>query len=41
VFPRYHGDMLYRQLRHAVDPAVRARKARELAAVLDVEPTRL
>lgn len=41
VFPRYDGDMLYRQLRHPVDPAVRAVRARELAAVLDVEPTRI
>ncbi|MCT2007681.1 HIT family protein [Micrococcus lylae] len=41
VFPRYSGDMLYRQLRHAVDPAVRAVKAKELAAALDVGPTRL
>jgi histidine triad (HIT) family protein len=41
VFPRWHEDMLYRQLRHPVDPAVRAAKARELAAVLDAGPTRL
>lgn len=41
VFPRYHDDMLYRQLRHPVDPEVRATKARELAAVLDAQPSRL
>ena len=39
VFPRYEGDMLYRQLRHAVAPEVRAAKARELAATLDPAPT--
>ena len=41
VFPRFEGDMLYRQLRHPVAPEVRARKARELAAALDPAPTRL
>ncbi len=41
VFPRFEGDQLYRQLRHPVDPAVRAVKARQLAAVLDAGPTRL
>jgi len=34
VFPRYHGDELYRQLRHRVPVEVRARKARELRAAL-------
>ncbi|MGM7671408.1 HIT family protein [Microbacterium sp. A93] len=41
VFPRWHEDQLYRQLRHPVEPAVRAVKARELAAVLDPGPTHL
>ena len=41
VFPRFEGDMLYRQLRHPVAPEVRALKARELAAALDPVPTRL
>ncbi|MEO9247520.1 HIT family protein [Citricoccus nitrophenolicus] len=41
VFPRWHGDQLYRHLRHPVAPEVRAAKARELAAVLDAAPTRL
>ena len=41
VFPRFEGDMLYRQLRHPVAPEVRAGKARELAAALDPAPTRL
>ncbi|MFC7401175.1 HIT family protein [Citricoccus sp. GCM10030269] len=40
VFPRWSDDMLYRQLRHPVDPAVRAVKARELAAALDAGPSR-
>ncbi|WFP15943.1 HIT family protein [Citricoccus muralis] len=39
VFPRYADDMLYRQLRHPVDPEVRAVKAQELAAALDAAPT--
>ncbi len=41
VFPRYDGDMLYRQRRHGVEPHVRVTKARELAAALDAAPTRL
>ena len=41
VFPRFEEDLLYRQLRHAVAPEVRAAKARELAAVLDMGPTRI
>lgn len=34
LFPRWSDDMLYRQMRHAVEPQVRALKARELAASL-------
>jgi histidine triad (HIT) family protein len=34
VFPRWNDDMLYRQMRHAVEPDVRALKARELATTL-------
>ncbi|MGG5752110.1 HIT family protein [Zafaria sp. Z1313] len=34
VFPRYHGDELYRQLRHRVPVEVRARKADELREAL-------
>lgn len=34
VFPRYSGDMLYRQIRHPVDVEVRAQKAKELGAAL-------
>ena len=34
VFPRFHGDELYKQLRHRVPVEVRARKAAELRAVL-------
>ncbi|MDY6055200.1 HIT family protein [Micrococcus sp.] len=41
VFPRYEQDLLYGQRRHAVDPAVRAQRARELAAALDMGPTRI
>lgn len=35
VFPRYHGDELYRQLRHRVAVEDRARKAAELRDALD------
>ncbi|MGJ9404497.1 HIT family protein [Arthrobacter sp. KK5.5] len=38
VFPRYHGDDLYRQLRHRVSVEDRARKAVELRAALDSVP---
>lgn len=34
VFPRWSDDMLYRHMRHAVEPGVRALKARELATTL-------
>lgn len=34
IFPRWPDDMLYRQLRHPVDPEVRAAKARELRPAL-------
>ncbi len=35
VFPRYRDDMLYRQIRHPVEPAVRAQKAQELSVALE------
>lgn len=40
VFPRWADDMLYRQLRHPVEPEVRAVKARELRAALQEELAR-
>lgn len=34
VFPRYRDDMLYRQVRHRLDTAVRAEKAEQLRPAL-------
>lgn len=41
IFPRYADDNLYRQLRHRVPVADRARKALELQAVLEAPAARL
>ncbi|MFB0834139.1 HIT family protein [Arthrobacter halodurans] len=38
VFPRYHGDELYKQLRHRVPVPERARLAAELRAALERTP---
>lgn len=35
VFPRYREDMLYRQIRHPLDPEIRAKKAAELRPALE------
>lgn len=41
VFPRYAGDMLYRQLRHPMDEAYRAQIAQDIRATLNPATTTL